>query len=197
MIVVVMIAIAIAHVNAKNNNLDGDFVYLQPMNIEEDAENPTRLRIVPPSKINKEDFWTISLAGLSHVKNSVVDFIPLDDWLRSNELFKKIMRIPFFKHYHQWKNFTAWKRTVLRNEMNQAMSQLRDHYFLIHPILRPSFYQIQKEIQALHQIKLFSIKANEVYTMDEFLSRCESIVTQKRKSSKETRPCKNLAVFIS
>lgn len=34
------------------------------------------------------------------------------------------------------------------------------------------------------------------YTMDEFLQRCEEIVSKKRKSSKETRPCKNLAVFI-
>lgn len=34
------------------------------------------------------------------------------------------------------------------------------------------------------------------YTMDDFISRCETIVSQKRKSSKETRPCKNLAVFI-
>lgn len=34
------------------------------------------------------------------------------------------------------------------------------------------------------------------YTMDDFLSKCETIVSQKRKSSKENRPCKNLAVFI-
>ncbi len=34
------------------------------------------------------------------------------------------------------------------------------------------------------------------YTMDDFISRCETIVSQKRKSSKENRPCKNLAVFI-
>lgn len=34
------------------------------------------------------------------------------------------------------------------------------------------------------------------YTMDEFLQRCEEITSKKRKSSKETRPCKNLAVFI-
>ncbi|EAX96982.1 Dynein heavy chain family protein [Trichomonas vaginalis G3] len=153
---------------ARKNNLEGDFVYLEPQNIEEDENNPTRLRIVPPSKINKNDFWTISLAGLSHVKNSVVDFIPLEDWLRSCELFKKIMKIPFFKHYHQWKNFTAWKRSVLRNEMNTSMSALRDHYFLVHPILRPSFFQIQKEIQSLHQIKLFSFRGNSLYTLEEF-----------------------------
>ena len=34
------------------------------------------------------------------------------------------------------------------------------------------------------------------YTMDEFLSRCEELTNKKRKSSKENRPCKNIAVFI-
>ena len=34
------------------------------------------------------------------------------------------------------------------------------------------------------------------YTMDEFLDRCEELTSKKRKSSEETRPCNNLAVFI-
>ena len=34
------------------------------------------------------------------------------------------------------------------------------------------------------------------YTMDEFLDRCEKLVSKKRKTASETRPCKNLAVFI-
>ena len=34
------------------------------------------------------------------------------------------------------------------------------------------------------------------YSIGEFLDRCETIVTRKRKSSSENKPCKNLAVFI-
>ena len=34
------------------------------------------------------------------------------------------------------------------------------------------------------------------YTMDEFLERCENLVSKKRKTAEESRPCKNLAVFI-
>ena len=34
------------------------------------------------------------------------------------------------------------------------------------------------------------------YTMDEFLARCENLCSKKRKSAKETKPCKNLCVFI-
>ena len=34
------------------------------------------------------------------------------------------------------------------------------------------------------------------YNMDEFLNRCEVLTSKKRKSSSETRPCKNIAVYI-
>ena len=34
------------------------------------------------------------------------------------------------------------------------------------------------------------------YDMNEFLNRCDELTSKKRKSSEETRPCKNLAVFI-
>lgn len=34
------------------------------------------------------------------------------------------------------------------------------------------------------------------YTMDEFISRCEELTLKKRKRANETRPCKNVAVFI-
>ena len=34
------------------------------------------------------------------------------------------------------------------------------------------------------------------YTMDEFLERCQILTAKKRKTSKENRPCKNVAVFI-
>ena len=34
------------------------------------------------------------------------------------------------------------------------------------------------------------------YTMDEFLHRCELLTSKKRKTAEETRPCKNIAVFI-
>ena len=34
------------------------------------------------------------------------------------------------------------------------------------------------------------------YTMDEFLERCEQLTTPKRHNSKESRKCKNIAVYI-
>ena len=65
----------------KKKNLTTEFVYLYPTNIIEDAEHPTRLVIIPASKASREEFWNLSLKGLTHVKGSAVDFIQLDAWL--------------------------------------------------------------------------------------------------------------------
>ena len=34
------------------------------------------------------------------------------------------------------------------------------------------------------------------YSMEEFLERCENLVSKRRKTAKESRPCKNIAVYI-
>ena len=34
------------------------------------------------------------------------------------------------------------------------------------------------------------------YTIEEFLDRCEKLTSKKRKSANETRPCKNIAIYI-
>lgn len=34
------------------------------------------------------------------------------------------------------------------------------------------------------------------YTIDEFLDKCETLVSRKRKTANETRPCKNIAVYV-
>ena len=34
------------------------------------------------------------------------------------------------------------------------------------------------------------------YTMDEFIQKCENLCSKKRRTAEETRPCKNIAVYI-
>ena len=158
----------------QQNNIDGDFVYLEPdWSIEENDQNPTRLRIVPASQIDKEDFWTLSRAGLSHVKNSIVEFMPLNVWLRSCELFKEVMKIPFFRNHRQWKSFTSWKRSVVRDQMVNAGKALKENLFIVHPILRPAFFNIEREIQKLNGMKLFNLRADSLLSLNDFAKENE------------------------
>lgn len=152
----------------KKKNLTTEFVYLYPTNIIEDADHPTRLVIIPASKASREEFWNLSLKGLTHVKGSAVDFIPLDEWLTSLKQFQKIMRIPFFKYQRQWRLFRLWRSYVNRDKLKTAQNALTNDLFYTHSILRPAFIQIQRELYKLKQIKLFSIKNDFLYTLDEF-----------------------------
>ena len=34
------------------------------------------------------------------------------------------------------------------------------------------------------------------YSMEQFIQRCENLCSKKRKSSKDKKPCKNIAVYI-
>ena len=154
---------------AKKRNLTSEFVYLYPSDIIEDAEHPTRLVIIPASQASREEFWNLSLKGLTHVKGSAVDFIPLDEWMNSLNLFSKLLKIPFFKYQRQWRMFKIWKSQVKNEKMSFAKSALSSELFYAHGILRPAFLKIQRELHELKQLKLFSVRSDGMYTLEQFI----------------------------
>ena len=158
---------------AKERNDTRSFVYLYPSDILEDADHPTCLRIIPQEQSSREEFWNLSLNGLTHVKISNIDFIPLDDWLHDLNLFSKIMTIPFFKYQRQWRAFKLWKKSIRSDKMTSARSSLTGSLFFSHSVLRPAFIKIQKELQELQKTKLFSIKPDGLYTIESFLKENE------------------------
>ncbi|OHT00707.1 Dynein heavy chain family protein [Tritrichomonas foetus] len=151
---------------AKERNDYRSYVYLHPSDILEDSEHPTCLRIIPQSQSSREEFWNLSLNGLTHVKSSAVDFIPLDDWLHDITLFSKIMHIPFFKNQRLWRTFKLWKKAIQSDKMNSARTALTTDLFFSHSVLRPAFIQIQRELNKLQQIKLFSVRPDGLYTLE-------------------------------
>lgn len=153
---------------AKQKNLTTEFVYLYPSNIIEDADHPTRLVIIPASQASREEFWNLSLKGLTHVRGAAVDFIPLNEWLDSLKIFSRVMQIPFFKYQRQWRLFKVWKSYVNREKMRFAQTSLTSGLFYSNRILRPAFIQIQKELYKLKQIKLFSIQPDKLYSLEQF-----------------------------
>lgn len=157
----------------KERNDTRSFVYLYPSNILEDADHPTCLRIIPQEQSSREEFWNLSLNGLTHVKSSTVDFIPLKDWIHDLNLFSKIMTIPFFKYQRQWRAFKLWKKAVRSDKMTNARTSLTGSLFFSHSVLRPAFIKIQRELQELQKTKLFSIRPDGLYTISSFLQENE------------------------
>lgn len=158
---------------AKERNDYRSFVFLYPSEGFEDSENPTNLRIIPHEQALREDFWNLSLNGLTHVTKTSVDFKPLDEWLKSLQDFSKIMQIPFFKYQRQWRYFRLWKRAVQTDKMTYARTSLSSILFFAHSVLRPAFITIQKELNKLQTKKLFAIYPGNIYTLKSFLEENE------------------------
>lgn len=146
-----------------------EYVYLEPSNIIEDSEHPTCLRIIPASQMKDSNFWTLSLKGLTHFNRPVVDFIPLDQWMRENDLFSQIMTIPFFKYQRQWRHFKTWHRNILAQKQNNAQMSLTTNLFFANPTLRPAFIKIQQELNNLRKIKIITIDPKKTYTLGAFV----------------------------
>jgi len=161
----------ITYIKLAKEGLDPrDYVYLYPTDIVEDSENPTNLRIINPKKASSEEFWTLSLKGFTYFNQKTADFVPLDVWLRSLDLFSRILTIPFFKYQRQWRHFNIWSRGVRREKILKAHSSLSADLFFAHPILRQSFLRIQKDLNQLKQLKLFAIQPGKIYSVYDFMS---------------------------
>jgi hypothetical protein len=52
--------------------------------------------------------------------------------------------------------------------MEAAGNSLRDNFFIVHPILRPTFFKIQKELQQLSGLEIVSLRGGSLYSLNEF-----------------------------
>jgi hypothetical protein len=66
----------------------------------------------------------LSLRGLTHVRPGGVDFIPLEEWLRANHLFSRVMSIAFFVVNDSGACFRLLRRAVQCEKMTNAQESL-------------------------------------------------------------------------
>ena len=70
-------------------------------------------RIVPHSKINPNDYCTVSLNGVTRmVEGDKAEFVELEQWIADYKHFKKLTKIKTFSKFHLWKAFTVWRKNV-------------------------------------------------------------------------------------
>jgi len=153
---------------ANKFRLEKHYVYLKKGNKIENYESPTNLEIISSKDVKRDEFWTLSLKGFAHIKGSEIDFIPLNEWLKSIDQFKCLMQIKFFRIQREWRLFRLWKLCVQRDKILNARSMLSNDLFFAHRILQPSFIEIQKELFQMQSIKLYSIRPGGMYTLNQF-----------------------------
>lgn len=73
-----------------HESLTEEFCYMN-------RSGPYEFEIVPFSKINPNDYMTISIRGVTHYSNGELDYQDLSDWQRDQDMYRKIIDIPFFQ----------------------------------------------------------------------------------------------------
>ena len=106
-----------------------EFVYLNPRKSADGDSNPYNLQIVPVNEINRSDYYTLGISGVTHFREGAAEFSPvcaaptlehkyslcwwqLEVWQREFKLNAKIRRIPHFRKFRRWKQYHVWLRHV-------------------------------------------------------------------------------------
>ena len=83
------------------NPFTDEFVYLT-------AAGPYDLEIITHNKMNPNDYYTMSRAGVTHFYYGETDFTLLDQWEREYFLYTKMMEVSFFKKFQVWKAYVNY-----------------------------------------------------------------------------------------
>jgi dynein heavy chain, axonemal len=81
-----------------------DFLYLQRINRNPSEYNPYALRVEAFAKMDPNDFYTISVNGITSYRNKVSEgFTELTRWERELMLFKQLKKLPLWRYFRVWK----------------------------------------------------------------------------------------------
>ena len=70
-------------------------------------------RVVVHSKVNKNDYTTLSLNGFTRLVNGTeAEFVKIDQWLKDYENFNHLLKIKTFAVFKKWKMFATWRMNV-------------------------------------------------------------------------------------
>ena len=156
---------------AKKHNLTKEYIFLRSTHEIETADKPINLVPIPRANVDtkQREVWTLSLEGLTHIRDGDVDFIPLDVWLASIEKFKRLLQIPFFKKHREWKFFSLWRRGVQCTKIQTSLTRINGDFFFADTTLRNSFLQVRVALNELQRTKLFSLRSDGAYTLQQFI----------------------------
>lgn len=94
----------------------------------ESSVSPSVCRVVVHSKVDKMDYSTLSLRGITRLMNGKeADFTELDQWQQDYNHFNQLLRIKTFSLFRCWKAFATWRKNVRKRQ-----AQIVEVPFLCH-----------------------------------------------------------------
>ena len=75
--------------------------------------NFSLIRVVVHSKVNPNDYSTLSIAGVTRLLNGKeAEFTELEQWVIDYKHFQRLINIKTFAKFRIWKAFSVWRRNV-------------------------------------------------------------------------------------
>ncbi|XP_043915244.1 dynein axonemal heavy chain 6 [Protopterus annectens] len=150
-------------------NVKLGFLYMAPAvpksSIQYGAYN---LKIVTYENINKNDYYTISQSGVTHMHDGEVEFLELDRWEQEYLYYKRLIQIPTFALFRKWKAFAVWRKNVRSKKINECRKSLQENLFIVNHSLRPALLNVREMCYRISDMSLCRIEKGHVYTLDEF-----------------------------
>eukprot|EP00232_Nephroselmis_pyriformis_P011415 CAMPEP_0182884162 /NCGR_PEP_ID=MMETSP0034_2-20130328/18822_1 /TAXON_ID=156128 /ORGANISM="Nephroselmis pyriformis, Strain CCMP717" /LENGTH=443 /DNA_ID=CAMNT_0025017337 /DNA_START=79 /DNA_END=1407 /DNA_ORIENTATION=+ len=152
-----------------------EFVYLKRLDAESTVYNPYALDVVPFSQVDPNDFYTMSVRGLTHyVDGGNADFTTLEQWEREFQLFNAMSVLKVFKLFRIWKGFTLWKRGVRQTKVNRAKAALQKDLFQLNSVFQPSLMRVRQLCHGISVQRLHSLHPGTLYTLEKFWNEQET-----------------------
>eukprot|EP00761_Pharyngomonas_kirbyi_P008673 gb/GECH01008685.1/.p1 GENE.gb/GECH01008685.1/~~gb/GECH01008685.1/.p1 ORF type:complete len:4033 (+),score=845.30 gb/GECH01008685.1/:1-12099(+) len=146
-----------------------EFVYMRMKNTEDSLDyNPYDLEIIPHSKINPDDYFTMSSTGVTHFINSDAEFTPLGDWEKEYRIFSKIIEIPFFKQYPYWKTFYNWRKHIHRSKLHNASKNIVHNLLILDTKLQIPIIETRKLCQDIMDLELYKEIKDSTLNLEEY-----------------------------
>jgi dynein heavy chain len=150
-----------------------EFVYLSRVDMSKDSTNynPYALEMVPFNAADPNDFYTMSVHGITHfVDGSNADFTTLDQWEREFQLFNAMRQLNVFKRFRKWKGFSVWRGTVRSTKIRRAQTVLEKTLFQLNPVFQKSITEVRRLCFDLSYLRLSKLKIGQLCTLDEFVN---------------------------
>lgn len=144
-----------------HESLTEEFCYMN-------RSGPYEFEIVPFSKINPNDYMTISIRGVTHYANGELEYQDLADWQRDQEMYRKITAKKFFRMYQKWKLFSVWKSAMRNQRLQKCSRHLNQHLFALDPTLCMSLLRCRTECVKITMFNLLEVNPVSTYPLEEF-----------------------------
>ncbi|KAJ8402442.1 hypothetical protein AAFF_G00369310 [Aldrovandia affinis] len=152
----------------RNNPHLGFFYMSSDVPFSSPKYDPFSLTIVGYESINKEEYYTISQTGVTHIRNMESDFVSLERWEHEYQCHQRLQCIPIFARFRKWKAFRVWRTNVRTKSMTKCKQMLQQNLFAVNESLRPALIDICEMCHRISDMGMCRIETGRTYTLEDF-----------------------------